>query len=149
MFEPAVMLSTTRTGNVLSERGRRWTDPLLVAALLVSVICGASAGERVPVSGLETDFQRQRDALKREQDVYRRQQVPGSQDEAADLDARLERQRHKQRQLQQHLRQSKPVIRSGTGFRPPAENGRRGEIRLRQERQRLNLKIQRRSWKSP
>ena len=103
----------------------------------------AFGGDLAVFSDMEAQIQQQRAELRREQGVYREFQPPTHPAVTRELNSRLSRQREKQRQLQQHLRQLYPL---GEG-NPGALRGQ--QFRSRQERQRLYLKLQRRSWKFP
>ncbi|MEA3411052.1 MAG: hypothetical protein U9R74_05870 [Pseudomonadota bacterium] len=99
---------------------------------------------------METEFHRQRGELRREQRIYRQDHAPpASPADARDLESRLSRQRDRQRQLQQQLRQTPPRAagNKSPGRGPGSAQGR--QSRSMQDRQRLYLKLQRRSWRRP
>jgi|GEM_PF-4873789 len=117
---------------------------VLITADVVGMYPNAAFGRDFSVfSDMEAQIQQQRAELRREQEVYREFHSPTSPAVMRDLNSRLSRQREKQRQLQQHLRQLYPL---GEG-KPGSIRGQ--QFRSRQDRQRLYLKLQRRSWKFP
>jgi hypothetical protein len=117
---------------------------VLITADVVGMHPNAAFGRDFSVFwDMEAQIQQQRAELRREQEVYREFQPPTPPAVTRDLNSRLSRQREKQRQLQQHLRQLYPLSEG----KPGAIRGQR--FQSRQDRQRLYLKLQRRSWRLP